>query len=343
MQAVLTPRVYAAARTVSPCRGGIGMPIGGPSAQQPRPCVVMLPTPPPREVLPTAACGSRATVSTPVSTTASASSGSSGGASATSGFSRAASPVRVVPSPQAAAVVSAWSCTTPRMTLRGPAPPRPVAVGSSAVVPVAPKFGCGTSGSTTPQCGGGSSIVSCAATTGVSTPRSAADGRATMSAALPAAKVPISVAAPATTAVPAVATALAQALCGAASPPVRPPQAAPWQQQHQQQQQQQVDLLQCPGAEVLTSSCSTAGLRCEDKLFDEEWWYRHLEDRRQGGAPPDQFFSSGASTSVPMAPYVPASPCCSPCRVTPPPSVGRFMSSPLTYSSQPGTPCVGFR
>jgi hypothetical protein len=26
-----------------------------------------------------------------------------------------------------------------------------------------------------------------------------------------------------------------------------------------------------------------------EKLYDEEWWYWHLEDRRRGGAPPDAF------------------------------------------------------
>lgn len=26
-----------------------------------------------------------------------------------------------------------------------------------------------------------------------------------------------------------------------------------------------------------------------EKLLDEDWWYWHLEDRRRGGAPPDQF------------------------------------------------------
>jgi hypothetical protein len=26
-----------------------------------------------------------------------------------------------------------------------------------------------------------------------------------------------------------------------------------------------------------------------DRLYDEDWWYWHLEDRRRGGAPPDAF------------------------------------------------------
>jgi len=35
------------------------------------------------------------------------------------------------------------------------------------------------------------------------------------------------------------------------------------------------------------SEASHRSFTAFDKLYDEDWWYRHLEDRRQGGAPPD--------------------------------------------------------
>jgi hypothetical protein len=37
------------------------------------------------------------------------------------------------------------------------------------------------------------------------------------------------------------------------------------------------------------SEASHRSFTAFDKLYDEDWWYRHLEDRRQGGAPPDGF------------------------------------------------------
>lgn len=42
---------------------------------------------------------------------------------------------------------------------------------------------------------------------------------------------------------------------------------------------------------------------CEfQKLYDEDWWYRHLEERRRGGAPPDSFISGDGQESVPVPP-----------------------------------------
>lgn len=36
---------------------------------------------------------------------------------------------------------------------------------------------------------------------------------------------------------------------------------------------------------------SRSPLREDEKLYDEDWWFRHLEERRQGGAPPDSMIS----------------------------------------------------
>jgi len=40
---------------------------------------------------------------------------------------------------------------------------------------------------------------------------------------------------------------------------------------------------------------SRSPLREHEKLYDEEWWYCHLEERRQGGAPPDAMIAGSYS------------------------------------------------
>lgn len=61
-----------------------------------------------------------------------------------------------------------------------------------------------------------------------------------------------------------------------------------------------------PAAEAPQRSSSTSPppeeLGCRsplgehEKLYDEDWWYWHLEDRRRGGAPPDAFITGDEST-----------------------------------------------
>lgn len=38
-----------------------------------------------------------------------------------------------------------------------------------------------------------------------------------------------------------------------------------------------------------------------EKLYDEDWWYWHLEDRRLGGAPPDNFVTGDGVENIPVA------------------------------------------
>lgn len=40
---------------------------------------------------------------------------------------------------------------------------------------------------------------------------------------------------------------------------------------------------------IQTREDDSGSLTAFDKLYDEDWWYWHLEDRRRGGAPPDAF------------------------------------------------------
>jgi len=74
---------------------------------------------------------------------------------------------------------------------------------------------------------------------------------------------------------------------------------------------------------LLTSATTATGapleLNLHEKLFDEDWWYRHLEERRQGGAPPDRCFGGAPGASAARPPTL--------VTVTTPRQVVRLVSS----------------
>mmetsp|Transcript_11670 Transcript_11670/g.22605 ORF Transcript_11670/g.22605 Transcript_11670/m.22605 type:complete len:558 (-) Transcript_11670:55-1728(-) len=55
--------------------------------------------------------------------------------------------------------------------------------------------------------------------------------------------------------------------------------------------------LQTAQDDLARSSFEEAG----ERLYDEDWWYWHLEERRRGGAPPDSMFAT-ATSAGPMRP-----------------------------------------